>query len=160
MGLLDRWNKKQEKEQLAKTDAKTETTPVVEADAKPVKKTATKARATKKVAAETKTEGAAPAVVKMAVAANQVLVRPLVTEKSAVAESNNKYSFVVARNANKIQVKQAVAEVYGVTPIRVNIMNLDGKWVRFGHSMGRRQDVKKAVVTLPKGKSITVHAGV
>ncbi|MBI5221417.1 MAG: 50S ribosomal protein L23 [Candidatus Magasanikbacteria bacterium] len=91
---------------------------------------------------------------------NNILVRALVTEKSAVKQSENKYSFVVVNGANKGAVRQAVFEVYGVKPTAVNILNVQGKFVRFGNHYGKRGDYKKAIVTLPKGKSIVVHEGV
>ncbi|OGH91861.1 MAG: 50S ribosomal protein L23 [Candidatus Magasanikbacteria bacterium RIFOXYD2_FULL_39_9] len=87
-------------------------------------------------------------------------MKPLVTEKSAIAESKNKYSFLVAKAANKNQVKTAVAEIYGVQPTQVNIANVEGRAVRFGRSAGRRGDYKKAIVTLPAGKTIDIHTGV
>lgn len=90
----------------------------------------------------------------------KVLIKPLVTEKSAIAESHNKYSFLVAKSANKNQVKTAVAEIYGVQPTQVNIANVEGRAVRFGRSAGRRGDYKKAIITLPAGKAIDIHTGV
>src|SRR5204863_8745509 len=91
----------------------------------------------------------------------KTLVKPLVTEKSAVAESkNNKYSFVVARSASKDQIKKAIEEVYGVKPTGVNVANIEGRRVRFGRNMGKRNDYKKAIVTLPAGKTIDIHTGV
>ncbi len=91
---------------------------------------------------------------------SRLIIRPLVTEKAAVAQSQNKYSFIVNRNADKLEVKRAIKEIFGVEPISVNIINVDGKIRRFGQSKGRKQDYKKAVITLPKGKSISVHEGV
>jgi large subunit ribosomal protein L23 len=91
---------------------------------------------------------------------NRTILKPLITEKSAVAQSLNKYSFIVAKRATKTDIKKAVKEIYGVEPSAVNIANFDGKSQRRGASTGRRQDYKKAVVTLPKGKTIAVHEGV
>ena len=92
--------------------------------------------------------------------AHKVLVKPLITEKSAAAESDIKYSFVVARSANKNQIKMAVEEIYGVKPAQVNVANIAGHQARFGRTMGRRSDYKKAIVTLPEGKTINIHTGV
>lgn len=92
--------------------------------------------------------------------AYKILIKPLITEKSAIAESKNKYSFVVVKSANKNQIKTAVAEVYGVKPVSVNVVNMEGRRVRFGRSMGRRNDYKKAIVSLPEGKTIDIHTGV
>lgn len=93
-------------------------------------------------------------------ATSNVIVRPLVTEKSAVLGAANTYVFVVTKQANRITVRTAIKEMYDITPTRVNIQNVPGKWVRFGRSQGKRSDWKKAFVTLPKGKMINVHEGV
>jgi len=94
------------------------------------------------------------------VASNRVIVRPLITEKAAVAQSLNKYSFIVNRRATKTEIKRAVKEIYGIVPTDVNISNIEGKRKFSGRVSGRRQDYKKAMVTLPKGQSITIHEGV
>lgn len=165
MGLLDRWSKRKQQEQLEHSDekavvvekkvSKTEETKAVKTVAK--KTVAKKASATK----EEPVAVVAPAdAEKKNVLASKVLIKPLVTEKSAVAESLNKYSFLINRSANKYQVKQAIFEVYGVKPLSVNVMNVQGKWVRFGRTTGRHSDFRKAVVTLPKGKTIAIHKGV
>lgn len=169
MGLLDRWTKREEKKKL---EGDTPPVSVVENTDKPtkavksdsaVKKAASsKAKTAKKTVAE-KSEKAEKTVAlntKVSAIADRILVKPLVTEKSAHAQSLGKYGFMVARNATKNNVKRAVFEVYGVMPEKVNMINTDGKWVRFGSSFGRRSDYKKAIVTLPAGKSITIHEGV
>jgi large subunit ribosomal protein L23 len=89
-----------------------------------------------------------------------VIVKPLVTEKSAVLASANQYVFVVKKNANRVAVRSAIKALYGVTPDSVNIMNVRGKKVRFGRMRGKRSDWKKVVVTLPAGKTINVYEGV
>lgn len=140
MGLLDRWTKKTTAKQLSQK----EESKVVEA---------------KSVVSATPSASAP----KSAVTSSQsyrVIVRPLVTEKAAHSEGSGKYTFVVARLASKTQVKRAIHELYGVLPASVNMVNMPGKRVRFGRSMGRRSDFKKAVVTLPPGKTISVHEGV
>jgi len=91
---------------------------------------------------------------------NYLIIRPIVTEKSAVAQSQNKYSFIVDKRANKSEIKIAIKEIFGVLPLSVNLINVEGKIRRFGRVKGRRQDYKKAIVTLPKGKTISVHEGV
>lgn len=139
MGLLDRWTKKKQKETLEK-----------KADLAHEEKVSEKK-------SESKTE---KKVAKKSEIGFKVLVRPLITEKAANAQSQNKYSFIVARSASKLQIKQAITEVYGVKPIAVNVQNISGKRVRFGRSMGQRQDYKKAIITLPAGKSIVIHEGV
>jgi large subunit ribosomal protein L23 len=165
MGLLNNWLNKQDKEQLEQSGEKKGA--VVKAQkavrsktAKPAAKPARKREET----AEEKTKEAAPkakaAKVSLHSQSFKVLVRPLVTEKSAVVESVGKYSFVVNKDANKNQVKAAVMEIYGVKPLRVHVANVDGRRVRFGRAAGRRSDYKKAIVTLPAGKTIDIHAGV
>ncbi len=94
------------------------------------------------------------------VVVSDVIVRPLVTEKAAVLASANTYAFIVKLEANRIQVKHTIKQMYGVMPARVNIQNVEGKSKRFGHSTGKRSDWKKAFVTLPAGKTINVHEGV
>lgn len=91
---------------------------------------------------------------------NRVIVKPLITEKAAVAQSLNKYSFIVSRRATKSEIKKAIKEIYGIVPAGVNVSNIEGKKKIMGRLRGRRQDYKKALVTLPKGQSITIHEGV
>ncbi len=92
--------------------------------------------------------------------AYKVLVKPMVTEKAANLNSVNQYVFMVSNDANKISVAKAVSEVYGVSPIGVNIMKVKGKKVNRGRITGKRKDFKKAIVTLKKGESISVYEGV
>ena len=89
-----------------------------------------------------------------------VVLHPLVTEKTAILASQNQYVFVVALNANRVAVRSAIRQMYGVTPESVNIIKMSGKRVRFGRRRGKRKDWKKAIVTLPKGKTIDVYEGV
>jgi len=91
---------------------------------------------------------------------HKVLLGPLVTEKSAISESFGKYSFVTAIWATKAQVKRAILDLYGEKATAVNIMNIDGRQLNFKRKPGRRSDYKKAIVTLKKGASINIHAGV
>ncbi len=90
----------------------------------------------------------------------RVLVKPLVTEKATNLGAHNKYVFVVALNANKISVAKAVEATYGVKPIKVNIANASGKKVARGKVRGQRKDWRKAIVTLPQGKTIKIYEGV
>lgn len=90
----------------------------------------------------------------------RVLVKPLVTEKATDLSANNKYVFVVASEANKIEVAKAINVVYGVKPVAVNIISVKGKVVSRGRIKGQRKDWKKAVVTLKKGDSIKIYEGV
>lgn len=153
MGLLDRWTKKAIKKQLADGA-------VSKADKKIVGQEVTGEVVSK---ISSKTDSVTPQVflsTPSASLAYKVIVRPLVTEKSAHNESQNKYTFIIARSAKKPQVKQAVKALYGVDALAVNIVNVQGHRLRFGRSFGKRNDYKKAIVTLPVGKSITIHEGV
>ncbi|MEK7067862.1 MAG: 50S ribosomal protein L23 [Patescibacteria group bacterium] len=91
---------------------------------------------------------------------HRVLIKPLVTEKAAKIGVQNKYAFVVAGNVNKIMVARSIENVYGIKPVNVNIINLQGKIVDSRRWRGKRKDWKKAIVTLPKGKSINIYEGV
>jgi len=92
--------------------------------------------------------------------AYKVLVKPLVTEKGANFATSNKYLFAVANDTNKVEIKKAIEDVYGIKPTDVNVMNVLGKTKRFGRIKGKRKDWKKAIVTLPEGKTINVYEGV
>ena len=93
-------------------------------------------------------------------ASYRTLVRPLVSEKGAMQQSQNKYFFEVSRDSNKIEIKKAIETVYGVHVVSVNIMNQRGKAVRFGRTQGMRKSWKKAIVTLKQGERITTVEGV
>jgi len=90
----------------------------------------------------------------------KVLVKPLITEKAAQMNTVNKYIFEVGIKSNKISVAKVIEQVYGVKPEQVNIINQQGKVVRKGRTSGKRKNWKKAIVTLPKGKSIQIYEGV
>lgn len=92
--------------------------------------------------------------------AYKVLVKPLITEKAASMSAEGKYAFEVSVDANKIEIADAIEEVYGLRPKSVNVINMLGKKVRFGRTMGRRKDWKKAIVTLGKGETINIYEGV
>ncbi len=89
-----------------------------------------------------------------------VILRPVITEKSAHLATENKYVFQVRQDATRVDVKTAIKSMYGVLPVNVRIMNKIGKKIRFGQREGKRKDWKKATVTLPKGSSINVYEGV
>ena len=92
--------------------------------------------------------------------AYRVLIHPMITEKAANHASISKYSFLIAKNANKIEVAKAILAVYGVKAESVNIIHLKGKKVNRGNIKGQRCDIKKAIVTLKKGETIQVYEGV
>lgn len=88
---------------------------------------------------------------------NAVLLHPIVTEKATV---NGTYMFEVPLSANKSEVSKAVERIYGEKPAHVRMMRVEGKTIRTNYGMGKRKDWKKAIVRLPKGKTITIHEGV
>ena len=92
--------------------------------------------------------------------AYRILVKPLITEKATNLASENKYVFVVSGRANKIEVAKAIKAVYGVKPLKINIVNVSGKKVRRGKISGVRSDWRKAIVTLSKGEAIKIYEGV
>lgn len=84
-----------------------------------------------------------------------VILKPVITETSMDNAQEKKYTFKVATDANKTQVKLAVEEIFGVEVAKVNIMNVEGKLKRMGRYEGRRPASKKAIVTLTeKSKEI------
>jgi len=89
-----------------------------------------------------------------------VFIRPLITEKASVLNQFNQYVFEVSGRVNKIEIARAFESRYGVKPLKVRIINHDGKFVRFGRSTGRTKNWKKAIIVLPAGKTIQVHEGV
>lgn len=92
--------------------------------------------------------------------AYRILLKPLVSEKAALRETAGEYTFVVAQTATKTDIKQAVAAVYGVMPAKVRTVHVEGKDTRSARGIGRRNDFKKAIVQLPKGKTMSIHEGV
>lgn len=86
----------------------------------------------------------------------RILLKPIMTEKTAMQLAQNQYTFAVAAKATKVDVARAIRDLYGVKPTKVRIVNVAGKNVRFGRSLGREKDVKKAVVTLKQGETISL----
>lgn len=84
-----------------------------------------------------------------------VLLAPHISEKSAVAaEMQGRHTFRIATDASKLEVRQAVEKLFNVDVKSVQIVNVKGKTKRFGQSMGRRSDWKKATVRLAEGQDI------
>ncbi len=111
-------------------------------------------------AAENKADKKVTTKKKISGQAYRVLVKPMITEKAAHLNSINQYVFMVETSANKISVAKAVEEVYGVRPVSVNVIKMEGKKVNRGRITGKRKDFKKAIVTLKKGESISIYEGV
>lgn len=164
MGIFDKFKNKKDGDST--DDKKLEVTPasVKPASSKKAKTATTKSES--KVKAELESKGVKNEEAKPISEAKSgedlfgILVRPIVTEKSSMLGQLNQYSFLVSDNANKIQIMKAIKDKYGVEPVRVNILNKSGKYLRYGKTYGRTRSTKKAVVFLPEGKSITIYEGV
>ena len=94
-----------------------------------------------------------------------ILLKPIVTEKmTAQGEGMNRFGFVVDKRANKIQIKQAVEELYGVNVVSVNTMIYAGKnksrYTRTGMISGSTKSFKKAIVTLADGETIDFYSNI
>ena len=94
-----------------------------------------------------------------------ILLKPIVTEKmTSQGDKFNRYGFLVARNANKLQIKQAVEELYSVTVDAVNTMRYGGKIksrnTKSGLLTGKTSATKKAVVTLAEGNKIDFYSNI
>ncbi len=83
--------------------------------------------------------------------AQDIVIKPIITEKSMEGLQESKYTFKVAKNANKIEIAKAVEELFGVKVAKVNTMNVRGRAKRMGMSRGYTPDWKKAIVTLAEG---------
>ncbi len=94
-----------------------------------------------------------------------ILIRPVVTEKmERLTEKVNQYGFIVDKRANKLQIKKAIEELYGVTVDSVNTMRYAGKlktrYTRTGVLVGRTNSYKKAIVTLKEGEKIDFYSNI
>ncbi len=90
-----------------------------------------------------------------------VIIKPIITERTSLLMEEDKYTFQVAVNANKIQIKNAVEEIFDVKVAKVRTMRMQGKMKRMGVHMGRRPSWKKAIVSLtPDSKPIEIFEGV
>ena len=85
-----------------------------------------------------------------------VIIKPLLTEKSYSDVANKKYAFIVKRDANKAEIKKAVVDIFGVKVDKVNTLNYDGKFKVQGRAQGYTSKYKKAYVTL-KSDSKTIE---
>ena len=88
-----------------------------------------------------------------------VIVAPVITEKATNASEQNKVVFKVAEDATKDEIAAAVEELFKVRVIKVNTMITKGKTKRFRGILGKRSDVKKAIVTLQEGQTIDISTG-
>jgi large subunit ribosomal protein L23 len=88
-----------------------------------------------------------------------ILIAPVVSEKSYGLLDENKYTFVVARHANKTEIKIAIESVFGVKVTGVNTINRIGKRKRTRAGWGKRPDTKRAIVSIAEGQRIDIFSG-
>lgn len=95
----------------------------------------------------------------------EIIIKPIITEKmTALGEKLNRYGFVVDKKANKLEIKQAIEQLYGVQVMTVNTTNMIGKvksrGTKSGVIYGRTSAVKKAIVTLAEGETIDFYSNI
>lgn len=157
MGIFDRFRKTKKKEEKEVKEK-----PKVKAEKKEeIKQQAVMTPDGRLVSVPKKEEKAKKIKIKKEDTGNayRVLVKPRITEKGSSLGVYNQYVFEVADQTNKIEVRKAIKKVYGVDPIKVNIINMLGKKVRYGRTEGRTKNWKKAIVTLAPGQKIEMQEG-
>jgi large subunit ribosomal protein L23 len=87
------------------------------------------------------------------------ILAPIITEKATLLSEKNKVVFRVAQDASKDEIAAAVEELFKVKVTKVNTINVQGKTKRFRGIVGKREDIKKAIVTLAEGQSIDITTG-
>ena len=92
--------------------------------------------------------------------AYDIILRPIITEKATRLSEHNQVVFAVRKDATKPEIKEAVEKLFNVKVVSVNTLILKGKNKRFRGRLGRRSDVKKAIVRLAEGYSIDVTTGI
>ena len=85
-----------------------------------------------------------------------IIIAPVITEKAAIQAEANIYTFKVAKDANKIQIKKAIEEAFGVKVVKVNTANTKANDKRVGRYTGKTQTYKKAYITLADGEKIEI----
>ncbi len=88
-----------------------------------------------------------------------ILLAPVISEKSYGLLDENKYTFIVSPDANKTQIKIAVEQVFGVRVTSVNTLNRQGKKLRTRTGFGKRADTKRAIVSVAQGDRIDIFGG-
>ena len=94
-----------------------------------------------------------------------IIIKPVITEKmTEMGEDMNRYGFIVNRKANKLQIKEAVEELYGVDVISVNTMTYRGKtksrYTKTGIVSGKTSSYKKAIITVAEGETIDFYSNI
>ena len=92
--------------------------------------------------------------------ARDILIKPIVTEKTSAMMQDNRYAFKVKLTASKIEIKQAVEELFKVKVLSVNTVRCQRKLKRMGKFVGRKSDFKKAFVKIAPGQTIEFFEGV
>ena len=95
----------------------------------------------------------------MATNPRDLLIRPVITEKTSVMMQDNKYTFKVPLTANKTEIRQAVEKIFNVKVEKVNTVRVLGKTKRMGRYVGKGSDYKKAIVKLAEGNTIQIFEG-
>ena len=95
----------------------------------------------------------------------QVLIKPVITEKAeTLTENSNKYTFIVAKTSNKVQIRKAVEALYNVNVTDVNTSRMPGKVMvkgtRSGYQVGKKSSYKKAVISVEEGELIDIYGNV
>lgn len=88
-----------------------------------------------------------------------LLIRPIITEKTAQMMEENKYTFQVPLTANKVEIRQAIEAIFNVKVEKVNTVRVLGKTKRMGRFVGKRSDYKKAIVKLVAGQKLPIFEG-
>ncbi len=90
----------------------------------------------------------------------EIILHPIITEKSTEIQESGRYCFKVNKRANKKEVMKAVKDIFGVDPVSCNIMNIKGKRKRERYKIGYTSSWKKAIVKIKKGEKIEIFEGV
>ena len=91
-------------------------------------------------------------------AAQDIIIAPVITEHSMTGFADKKYTFKVATDANKVEISQAIEEIFNVTVVKVNTLNVKPKPKRVRYHVGPTRTWKKAMVTLAEGDTIEIFA--
>lgn len=90
---------------------------------------------------------------------NNIILKPVISEKTTEMMEHNKYVFRVPVRANKLLVSQAIKDIFGIKPKKINLMVVRGKTKRVRYKAGRKSAWKKAIVTLKAGEKIEIFEG-
>lgn len=90
---------------------------------------------------------------------HDIIIKPVVTEKSMDLLADNKYTFIVDKKANKTEIKNAIEKIFKVDVLKVYTMNVKGKPKRMGRFEGKTSDRKKAIVLVKPGQKIKIFDG-